>query len=367
MGKKIVLTGGGTAGHVTPHIALLPSLREADFDIRYIGSYEGIEKTLMEQEGIAYDGVATGKFRRYFDWKNFSDPFQVIKGYFEAKKLIKEYDPDVVFSKGGFVAVPVVWAAAGCHIPVVIHESDMSPGLANKLCIKKAYKICANFPEALSNLPTDKSVVTGTPIREELLHGSREAGLSFCGFAGDKPVLMMMGGSTGAKVVNSALREALPRLLETFDVIHLCGKGNLDSSLQGVRGYAQFEYISDELKDLFAAADIMLSRAGANSICEILALKKPNVLVPLSASVSRGDQILNAESFRKQGFSYVLPEEKMNADSLIEAIRHVYDNRVDYVRSMEYSAFNDGIRSVMREIDAAIRENPKRNKKRFGV
>ena len=355
--KKIILTGGGTAGHVTPNIALLPSLRKAEFEIMYIGSYDGMEKELIEREGIPYKGVSTGKFRRYFSWKNFSDPFRVIKGYFEAKKIIKEYNPDVVFSKGGFVAVPVVWAAAKRKVPVVIHESDMSPGLANRLCIKKAYKICANFPEALANLPTDKSVVTGSPIRQELLEGSRDEGLAFAGLTGEKPVLMVMGGSTGAKVINEALRAALPVLLESFEVIHLCGRGNADERLEGARGYAQFEYVSEEMKDVYAAADVILSRAGANSICEIAALKKPSVLVPLSAAVSRGDQIQNAESFRKQGFSYVLQEEKMNPDAIIEAVKYVYENRVDYVRSIEYGSLSDGVKSVMREIDAAVREN----------
>jgi UDP-N-acetylglucosamine--N-acetylmuramyl-(pentapeptide) pyrophosphoryl-undecaprenol N-acetylglucosamine transferase len=351
--KKIVLTGGGTAGHVTPNIALLPALKAAGYEIHYIGSYEGIEKRLMEAEGIHYDGIATGKFRRYFDLKNFTDPFRVIKGFSQAKKLIRDYQPDVLFSKGGFVAVPVVLAAKHYKVPVIIHESDMSPGLANKICIPAAKKVCANFPEALEHLPKDKGVLTGSPIRAELLSGNRMEGLKFAGLSTEKPVLMMMGGSLGSRVINENLRKALPELLKDFQVIHLCGKGNLDEALKDTPGYVQFEYISAQLKDLFAAADIVLSRAGANSICELLALHKPNILVPLSAKVSRGDQILNANSFKKQGYSYVLEEEAMTPESLTAAIREVYENRQKYRTAMENSQLNDGIASVMKLINSA--------------
>ena len=243
--------------------------------------------------------------------------------------LIRDYKPDVVFSKGGFVAVPVVLAAGHYHIPVIIHESDMTPGLANKICMRTAKKICCNFPETVKLLPADKAVLTGTPIRRELLNGSRDAGFAFTGLSDDKPILLMMGGSTGSRAVNAGLRSALPQLLKEFHVIHLCGKGNLDSTL-AQPGYIQYEYISDELKDLFAISDIVLSRAGANAICELLALKKPNILVPLPAAVSRGDQILNANSFKKQGFSYVLEEEKLNADTLMAAVHEVYNNRDSY-------------------------------------
>ena len=345
--KKIILTGGGTAGHVTPNIALLPGLREAGYDILYIGSYEGMEKGLIQAEGVAYRGIATGKFRRYFSLKNLTDPFRVIKGYFEARKYIREYKPDVVFSKGGFVAVPVVLAAGKQHVPVIIHESDMTPGLANKICMHSAAKICCNFPETLKALPADKAVLSGSPIRKELLSGSRLEGLRFTGLSADKPILLMIGGSTGSVVINNALRSILPDLLKEFQVIHLCGKGRLDHSLDHVKGYVQYEYISKELKDLMAAADIVLSRAGANAICELLALHKPNILVPLSAAVSRGDQILNARSFESQGFSYVLEEEQMNAASLLDAIHTVYDKRETFRKNMESSSLSNGVDVVL--------------------
>jgi len=344
--KKIVLTGGGTAGHVTPNIALLPGLREAGFDILYIGSKDGMEKDLIAAQGIPYRGVSTGKFRRYLSAKNFSDPFRVLRGYSEAKDIIREYRPDVLFSKGGFVSVPVVWAAAKYHVPVIIHESDMTPGLANKLCYGKAQKICCNFPETLSRLPADKAVLTGTPIRAELLSGSREAGLAFTGFSPDKPVLLMMGGSSGARALNQTLRAALDRILPDFQVIHLCGKGNVDTSLHQ-EGYVQYEYISKELPDLMAAADLVFSRAGANAICELLALHKPNILVPLPLTASRGDQILNARSFEKQGFSYVLEEEKLTEDTLLKAIHEVYQNRGRYIDAMKAGAQADGTEAVL--------------------
>ena len=318
--KKLLLTGGGTAGHVTPNIAMLPLLKEEGYDISYIGSYNGIEKTLITEQGIPYYGIATGKLRRYFDVKNLTDPFRVIKGCFEARRLIRQLKPDVVFSKGGFVSVPVVLAAHREHIPVIIHESDMTPGLANKICIPYASKVCCNFPETVSMIPDNKGVLTGTPIRAELSQGNRQAGLDLCHFTSSKPVIMVIGGSLGALHVNEAVRSILPNLLERFQVVHLCGKGKVDESFYSTTGYYQFEYIDKELKDLFAAADIVISRAGANAIFELLSLSKPNLLIPLPAGASRGDQILNAESFRKQGFSMVLSEEELSDESLYLAI-----------------------------------------------
>lgn len=346
--KRIVLTGGGTAGHVTPNIALLPELKKAGYEVYYIGSYEGMERKLIEELGIPYYGISSGKLRRYLDLKNFTDPFKVMKGYFEASSILKKLKPDVVFSKGGFVTVPVVMAAHHRKIPAVIHESDMTPGLANRLCIPRATKICANFVETLSNLPDGKAVLTGTPIRHELFSGNKKKGADFCGFTLDKPILMIIGGSLGAVAVNNAVRAILPDLLKKFQIIHLCGKGKVDESLKGIKGYVQFEYIKEELTDLFAASDLVISRAGANAICEILALRKPNILIPLSANSSRGDQILNAESFERQGYSYVLKEEDVTNERLLEAIHTVYDNRQSYIDVMQHSKLNDSIQTIIR-------------------
>ena len=344
--KRIVLTGGGTAGHVTPNIALIPRLRELNYDICYIGSYDGIEKKLIEEFHIPYYGISSGKLRRYFDPKNFSDPFKVLKGIGEARRTLKELKPDIVFSKGGFVSVPVVLAAKRLHIPVIIHESDLTPGLANKICIPSAAKVCCNFPETLSHLPAGKAVLTGSPIRQELLRGNAIAALEFCHFTANKPVILVMGGSLGSAAINDTIRGVLPELLKNFQVIHLCGKGKLDPHLTDVQGYVQFEYIKDELRDLFALADIVISRAGANAICELLALHKPNILIPLSAKASRGDQILNARSFEAQGFSIVLEEESVTNLTLLNAIQTLMDNKENYIQAMKNSNQQDSIATI---------------------
>lgn len=349
--KRILLTGGGTAGHVTPNIALLPRLRELDYEISYIGSYEGIEKKLIEELQIPYYGISSGKLRRYFDPKNFTDPFKVLKGYGQACRIIRDLKPDVLFSKGGFVAVPVVLAAKRYKVPAIIHESDMTPGLANKICIPAAAKVCCNFPETLQYLPEDKAVLTGSPIRQELLQGNRLSALTFTGLTANKPVILVMGGSLGAAAVNDALRKLLPELLKDFQIIHLCGKGKLDASLKGLAGYVQYEYIKGELKDLFALADIVISRAGANAICELLALRKPSLLIPLSAAASRGDQILNARSFERGGFSMVLEEEELTDEKFLKAIRSLYENRASFISAMEASKQTDAIDTIIRLIE----------------
>lgn len=349
--KKIVLTGGGTAGHVTPNLALIPSLQELGYEIHYIGSYQGIEKKLIENAGIPYHGISSGKLRRYFDVKNFSDPFRVLKGYGEALKILKTYKPDVVFSKGGFVAVPVVLAAKHFKIPTIIHESDMTPGLANKICIPSAAKVCCNFPETLNYLPKEKAVLTGSPIRKELLEGDRLSGLQYTGLSANRPVILVIGGSLGSVTVNNAVRKILPKLLPQYQIIHICGKGNLDQSLINTPGYIQYEYVDAPLKHLFAAADLIISRAGANSICEILALRKPNILIPLSAAASRGDQILNARSFEKQGFSTVLEEENLTEDSLYQAISSTDQKRAKFISAMEQSTLSNAVDSIIALIE----------------
>lgn len=349
--KKIILTGGGTAGHVTPNIALLPKLQELDYEIHYIGSYDGIEKKLIEEYDIPYYGISSGKLRRYFDIRNFSDPFKVLKGYSQAVRLLKKLKPDVVFSKGGFVSVPVVQAARHCKIPAIIHESDLTPGLANKMAIPAARKVCCNFPETLKYLPPEKAVLTGSPIRAELMSGNRLRALDLCGFTTGKKVVLVVGGSSGSQFINSVVRGLLPELCKYYQILHLCGKGNLDPSLNGREGYAQFEYAKKELSDFFALADLVISRAGANAICEILALHKPNILIPLSANASRGDQILNARSFEHQGFSYVLEEKDLTGITLKNAITHVFEHRQEYIEAMTASQQLNSIDTIINLIE----------------
>lgn len=351
MSKKIILTGGGTAGHVTPNIALIPHLKEAGYEIIYIGSYDGIEKRLISDfPDVTYYGIATGKFRRYLDVKNFTDPFRVMKGYAEARKILKKERPDILFSKGGFVSVPAVRAAASLHIPCIIHESDMTPGLANKLCIPVAKKVCCNFPETLKMLPEEKAVLTGSPIREELSKGNKIAALELCKFTASKPVVMVIGGSLGAESINQIVREALDKLLVDFQVVHICGKDKVDNLRLNINGYKQFEYLKSELKDVFAMADLVISRAGANAICELLALKKPNLLIPLPAGSSRGDQILNAESFEAQGYSVVINEDYLTPDLLVEKVHELYFTRQTYIDAMNASIQMSSIDSIMQLI-----------------
>ncbi|MBR0171835.1 MAG: undecaprenyldiphospho-muramoylpentapeptide beta-N-acetylglucosaminyltransferase [Lachnospiraceae bacterium] len=360
LGLKIVLTGGGTAGHVTPNIALIPHLKERGYDIAYIGTNDGIEKKLLSDFDLRYYGISAGKLRRYFDPKDFSDPFRVIKGYGQARRILKQEKPDVIFSKGGFVSVPVIHAASTLKIPCILHESDLTPGLANKLCIPFAKKICCNFPETLQYLPKDKTVLTGTPIREELRQGDAAAGRSFCGFTDAKPVIMVFGGSLGAGSINEAMRGAMDTLLKDFNIIHICGDEKMDNLKLSVPGYRQFEYVKAELKDLFALADIVVSRAGANSICELLALKKPNILIPLSVKTSRGDQILNARSFEKQGFSVVIEDEDLDEDVLIDHIRSLYRDREQYLTRMKSSGQPDAIHTILDLIDNMASSGKKR-------
>ena len=316
------------------------------------------KKKLIENAGIPYDGISSGKLRRYFDLKNFSDPFRVIKGYAEALRILKKQKPDVVFSKGGFVAVPVVLAAKHYKIPTIIHESDITPGLANKICIPSAKKVCCNFPETLAYLPEDKALLTGSPIRQELLKGDRLSGLQFTHLSPDRPVILVIGGSLGSVKVNTAVRNILPRILEHFQVIHICGKEHLEDSLIGTPGYVQYEYVDKPLKHLFAAADLVISRAGANSICELLALRKPNLLIPLSAAASRGDQILNAKSFEKQGFSSVLEEEQLTDDTLLQAVKDLYAKRQTYIQAMEQTQLNNAVETIVSLIDSFAGSNP---------
>ncbi len=347
--KTIVLTGGGTAGHVTPNIALLPKLIEEEWTISYIGSKNGIEKELISALDIPYYEISSGKLRRYLSIENIKDPFKVVKGLLDSYKLLRKLKPDVVFSKGGYVSVPVVMAAKFLNIPVIIHESDITPGLANKIAGRSASKICVNFPETLKYVGS-KGVLTGTPIRQELFKGRKCDGAKLCKFEDNKPVLMIMGGSLGSVKVNNAVREALGEFTEKFNVVHICGRGNLDESLNSIKSYRQFEYVGAELPDLFAVTDIILSRAGANALAEIIALAIPNVLIPLSKEASRGDQILNAASMQKQGYSEVIQEEELNKDILIETINKVYMNREFYCNTMTANKNNNGTTNVLQEI-----------------
>ena len=351
MKKTIVFTGGGTAGHVTPNLALIEKLDRAEWDIHYIGT-SGMEKGLVEAvEGVTYHEIDSGKLRRYASLKTLTMPIHVQKGYHQAKRILKEIKPAVLFSKGGYVSVPVVAAAKGI-CPVLTHESDYTPGLANKIDAHFADKVLVTFADTVPFVKGNKGVHTGTPIRPELYRGSREKALAFTGLSGLKPVLLVTGGSLGAVAVNVAVREALPEMLKTFDVVHLCGKGKLDESVQ-LPGYVQYEYIRDEMADLFALADIVCSRAGANAVFELLALHKPMLLLPLSSASTRGDQELNATYFEKRGYARVLRAEEVSAASVLKEVNVLYEDRARYIETMKNAEGVDGTEQILRLIREA--------------
>ncbi|GAJ39903.1 undecaprenyldiphospho-muramoylpentapeptide beta-N-acetylglucosaminyltransferase [Saccharococcus caldoxylosilyticus] len=352
MSKKIILTGGGTAGHVMVNVALIPKLKEQGWNIAYIGSHQGIEREIIaKMDDVPYFPISTGKLRRYFDWNNFKDPFKVLKGTWQAYRIIKKEKPDIIFSKGGFVSVPVIIGAWLSGVPSIIHESDITPGLANKIAMPFATKICVTFPETMRHVKEEKGVYIGAVVREELKRGDADKGRKLCQFEKGKPVLLAMGGSLGSKRINDALRANLQTLLSDFQIVHICGKGNVDAKLANEKGYKQFEYVHEDLPHLLAMADIVLSRAGANSIFEFLALRKPMLLIPLSKEASRGDQILNARSFEKSGYAEVLMEEDLTNESLQSAIYHLYQNKDRYQQNMERSDAGDALEKLLTLIE----------------
>ena len=344
---KIIMTGGGTAGHVTPNLALIPKLKENGFEIKYIGSIDGIEKEIITQNNIPFFGISCGKLRRYFDVKNFTDPFKIIKGIAQSLKILSKEKPDIIFSKGGFVAVPVVIAASIRKIPVVAHESDMTPGLANKLSEPFCNKLCVTFRESLSFIKGNKGVLTGSPIREEMLHGDKINGKKMCGFTDNKEILFIMGGSLGSRIINQEVRKDIDVLLKEFNIIHICGKGNIDKNLINKNGYKQFEYVNEELPDFMGAADYIISRAGANSIFEFLALRKPTLLIPLSKKSSRGDQILNSKSFEKEGYALMLEEEDIKGDILNKKLLELKARKTEFINNMEQSQSKNGVEAII--------------------
>ncbi len=350
--KKIVLTGGGTAGHVTPNLALVDTLRANGFTVEYIGTRKGIEFELVKRTSIPMHCISAGKLRRYLDFKNVTDLFKIMLGFLQSFVLLLKINPDVVFSKGGFVSCPVVWAAWLLRKPVVIHESDMTPGLANKLSLPFAKKICFSFRETEKHLAQSKRVLTGIPIRKELFRGDVSEGRRLCGFTDNKPVVMIIGGSQGSQVVNTAIRESLSILLDEFNVCHLCGRGNLGDDRAG---YKQFEYVNEELPHLFVMADVVVSRSGATTLFELLALRKPSLLIPLASNASRGDQILNAESFEKQGYSKVLHQDDLSSEALISALSATFNDRSKMIDAMNGSNITDGIDAVVSVIKSVTK------------
>lgn len=355
MKRAILFTGGGSAGHVTVNLALMPHYLQEGWEVHYIGSEQGIERQLVASlPQVHYHAIATGKLRRYFDWNNLKDPFRVLKGVWQAYRLIAKIQPKVVFSKGGFVSVPVVAGAWLNRIPIIIHESDLTPGLANKLANPLATKVCTTFRETERYISGSKTVHIGAVVREELFRGDARRGRSLCGFTSGKPVLLVIGGSLGSQLLNRIVRSQLEQLVKTFQIVHICGKGNVEEALDGEQ-YRQFEYVTEELPDLLAMADLVVSRAGSNSIFEFLALRKPMLLIPLSRHASRGDQIANALSFKKQGYADVLMEEELTEESFLESVLALYREKDRYVGAMEREANHNPLERLIELLNRAAK------------
>ncbi|PEJ57268.1 undecaprenyldiphospho-muramoylpentapeptide beta-N-acetylglucosaminyltransferase [Bacillus sp. AFS002410] len=348
--KTIVFTGGGSAGHVTPNIAIINELSKDEWDIRYIGSKRGIENELINKIDVPYYGISSGKLRRYIDFENVVDLFRVLKGCLDARKVLKKLKPSLVFSKGGFVSVPVIIAASTLKIPIFIHESDMTPGLANKISQRFATKIFTSFEEAKNYFPKSKTTSIGSPIRKELLNGSRKKGIDYLNFKSYLPIITVMGGSLGAKKINETVRDSLKELTKNYQIVHLCGKGNVDESLQNIERYKQFEYVHDELADLLAASQMIITRGGSNAIFEFLALHKPMLIIPLTKNQSRGDQILNAKSFKEKGYALMLEEEDLTIKTLQQSIEELQNKRDVFINNLKTSNQSNALEVLLEEI-----------------
>ena len=349
---KIILTGGGSAGHVTPNLAIIASLQESNLNAEYIGQSRGIEKQLITESGITFHSIPAGKLRRYFDVQNITDIFRVALGFIFSAYLLSRIKPNAVFSKGGFVSCPVVWAAWVLRVPVIIHESDIIPGLANRLSQPFAKKVCFAFKETLQFLPTGKAVHTGLPIRQEIHKGKKEEGMRICKFTSHKPIVLILGGSLGSQELNRIIRDCLPELTKSFQVCHVCGHGN--ASHLETTDYFQTEYAKKELPHFYAMADIIISRAGATTLFEILSLRKPNILIPLPLAASRGDQLLNAKSFFDSGYSTVIDQKEVTKESLLKELSLTYQNRDKYRAQMSQAHSTDATNNVINVLEEVI-------------
>jgi len=350
--KKIVFTGGGTAGHVIPNISIISELNKEDFEIFYIGSKNGIEKELIQERNIPYYSIFSGKLRRYFSFENFTDIFKVIIGIIQSFFIIRKIKPDIIFSKGGFVTVPVIIGGFLNNVPIISHESDITPGLATKISSYFSNKVLTSFPETLKYFHRNKSIYVGNPIRKEIFEYKEN---NFVKFNNNKPILLVIGGSLGSQFINQEIRKILNSLLEKFNIIHICGKNNIDVTLNDIENYKQFEYLDKEMPIVLNISEIIVSRAGSNTIFEILALRKPNLLIPLSKKASRGDQILNAKSFEKAGFSIVIEEEKINSDILLKKIIETYNRRNELVENMKKENYQNPNKKIIEIISSYLK------------
>lgn len=331
--RKVVLTGGGTVGHVMLNKLLIPGFINRGIEPVYLGSKKGIEKEIIGATSIKYYNISSGKLRRYLSSENFKDIFKVMKGISDARKVLKKENVEFVFSKGGFVSVPVVLAAKSLGIPVYIHESDITPGLANKIAGKFATKIFVTFKRTLDYIPSDKAQYIGPVIRDELKRGYSKIGYELTGFNPDKRVMIVMGGSLGARSINQFIRDNLDELTKEWQIIHLCGRGNYQEGLDS-ENYKQFEFVKKELPHLITISDIAVGRSGSNAIYEFLLNEKPMILIPLPRSQSRGDQVENAEYFKEKGYAEVIQDEELEMEIFQETLERIDSNKEAIVDCM---------------------------------
>lgn len=352
--RTIVFTGGGTAGHVLPTKPVIEQFQSRNDRVVFVGSRSGLERQLVSDWGIEFREITAGKLRRYFSFENLIDAFRVPIGILQAWLLLFRIKPNAVFSKGGYVAFPVVFAAWLLRIPVVAHESDLSPGLATRLCTPFVKTQCVSF--AQTKTKAKRVVVTGTPIRGELRAGDAMRAMNWLNLTSDSRVLVVVGGSLGAEAINQVIHTSIDKLAQEFEVIHVCGKGNVNESLRSVKNYHQFEYISEHWGDVLALAEVVVSRSGANALFELLSLRKPNLLIPLPMTQSRGDQIENAELAEINGWSLVLPEEQCNQTSLLDSLELITENLPHWEAKLQTFESKDSANLIVAEIEQVLNE-----------
>lgn len=368
----IAFTGGGTGGHIYPGLAVAEQFKSvcsenADISAKiiWIGSSAGMDKRIVESNSVVdkFYGIPSGKLRRYFSFRNLLDVFKIIAGFFAAFFILLKNRPSVLFSKGGFVSVPPCFAAKILGIPVYTHECDFSPGLATKLNTKAASKVLLSYKQTekfFAGKNKEKLVVTGNPVRPAFYSASAKKGRDFLGLeeVTDKPVLVVIGGSLGAKQINELIYQNIEFLCEHFIVVHQTGAGNEVSLTEKVANdsYKPYSFIYGEMPDVLAAADIILSRAGANSLWECAVLKKPMVLVPLCGSGTRGDQVENARFFEENNAATVLLGEDADSQHLQDALIKMLDESTRKKFAESCSALTDSIPPAKRIADLLYTE-----------
>lgn len=350
--KPIAVTGGGSAGHVIPALPVADALLARGHTVHFIGTRSGLEQGYLGDRPITFHGISAGKLRRYFSVQNFTDLFRIAWAVAESFLLLRRIRPSVLFSKGGFVSLPPVFAAWLLGIPVVAHESDLTPGLANRLSLPFIKTLCTSFSgtrfSGFFSEFTGRQVVTGTPVRDSLLTGNAALARERYGIDANQAVLLVTGGSLGAEGLNRIIRDNLDALTERFFVVHVCGVGKTFNVSQPC--YIQLEFVDDGWGDLLACADLVVSRAGANALFEWLALGKPNLLVPLPAGGSRGDQLANAEHALARGWSEVVEEDDLTGERLLAALSSLSQHSETYIAAMAEHGAADAVSQLVAEI-----------------